>query len=101
MTSSRMSDRNRPLHIEVKFWSMLDHGIGGCRDVEIATGITAAGAVGSAIVDVPYSDAAALQIEGDPVHQVPIGNVGLPASTMDHQDGGERAGAPWEPDIPT
>jgi len=61
--------------------------------------IAPAGAVDAAIVDVPDRDSAAAQVVGDPVHDRAVGDFGLPAAAVDHQDCGMGAVTFGQPEV--
>jgi hypothetical protein len=94
-----MADRDDARKVEIVARRLIAQRVGGRRGVEKGSGITAAGTVDAAIVDVPDGDAADAQILGDPVHQCPVGDVGLPAAAVDHQHDGMGAGALGQPQV--
>ena len=85
--------------IEIVARGMGAQRVGGRGGVLEGAGIAAAGAVDAAIVDVPDRDAAPPEIVGDPVHDPPVGDLGLPAAAMDHEHGRMRAVARGEPEV--
>ena len=94
----RMAGRDETGEIQPVSVGMAAQGIGGRGDVEERVR-KAAAAVDAAIFDIPDGDPAAPQIVGDPVHDVALGDFGLPAAAMDHQDDGMGAVVRRKPQI--
>src|SRR6185312_11814024 len=94
-----VADSNYAFRVEMIFWGMGSKCIGGSGDVEEGPRIPAARPIYPPIIDVPDRDSAASQVIGNPIHQVAVGDIGLPTAAMDHQHRGEGAVPPWKPEI--
>ena len=94
-----MARRDQRVEVELVAARVLAQRIGGLGRVGERARIAAAVPVDAAIIDVPDGDATCPEVVGDPVHDPPVGDLGLPTTAMDHQHGRVRPFAFGEPQV--
>lgn len=94
-----MTKSYHPPGFEMILRTMFDECISRCRHIEKGPRIAATFPVDPAIFDIPDCNAAGAKIICDVIHDARIGDVGLPAPSVHHEDNRVRGLAPWQPEV--